>query len=67
MQETHTRSLLKTITWRVVATASMFSVTFAMTGSWGEAGGIALVTAAVSTLLYYLHERLWDHVDWGRR
>lgn len=27
---------------------------------------LTVVTNIVSTILYFLHERLWDHIKWGR-
>ena len=67
MQDLPRRSFAKSLSWRVVATATTVLVAYLLTGSWGEAGGIALVVAVISTLMYYLHERVWDRVAWGRR
>ena len=56
--ETHKRTLLRAITWRVVATL----VTAAFTGLSG-----AIIINAVMTLAHYIHERIWLKITWGRR
>jgi len=28
---------------------------------------IVILVNGYSTLLYYLHERIWTHIHWGRR
>ena len=48
--ETHKRTLLRAITWRVVATL----VTAAFTGLSG-----AIIINVVMTLAHYVHERIW--------
>jgi uncharacterized membrane protein len=30
------------------------------------AGSIALVQITANTILYYLHERIWNKVKWGK-
>lgn len=71
------RSLVKTMTWRLIATTDTFLLTF-LAASWfgtdmGISGGEATTLAAtVATLeivtkmaLYYIHERSWARLDWG--
>jgi uncharacterized membrane protein len=61
------RSLAKSLTWRVVAVVSTLLIGFAMTGSWAFALSLTLVSNVVNFILYYIHERLWLGVDWGRK
>jgi uncharacterized membrane protein len=56
--ETHKRTLLRAITWRVVATL----VTAAFTGLSG-----AIIINVVMTLAHYVHERIWLKITWGRK
>ena len=60
------RTLIKVISWRVVITASNFLLTFFLTGSWQT--GLAFVGLAtiVNTLVYALHERGWNYIQWGK-
>lgn len=60
------RTLIKVISWRVVITASNFLLTYFLTGSWQT--GLAFVGLAtiVNTLVYALHERGWNYIQWGK-
>jgi uncharacterized membrane protein len=61
------RSLAKSLTWRVIAVVSTLLIGYAMTGSWAFALSLTLVSNVVNFILYYIHERLWLGVDWGRK
>ena len=71
------RSLVKTMTWRVIATTDTFLLTF-MAATWfgtdigisgGEATTLAATVASLEIVtkmaLYYIHERSWARLDWG--
>jgi adenylylsulfate kinase len=66
MSETLSRSLLKTIAWRIIATIITFGVVFVFTGSLGEASTITITAAVFLAVGYYFHERVWDRIHWGR-
>ena len=51
---------LKTLTWRVLSTATTFSVAYAVTGSFKAGGIIACVETVIKTIQYYFHERGWE-------
>lgn len=56
--ETKTRSIVKAITWRIIATLiAMYWVGFQA----------AIVLNIIQTIAYYFHERAWAHINWGRR
>lgn len=65
--ETGTRSLVKTIVWRVIATLTTWAVVYMFTGTIAGSLKITLVAAALSMLAYYIHERIWNAVKWGRK
>jgi len=60
------RSLAKTLTWRITGSASTFTIAYLITGSFGVSSVIAFVQMGVNTVLYWLHERAWARVSWGR-
>jgi len=60
------RSLVKTITWRVIATAITLVTVYAFTGELREATTITLTAAALLAVGYYFHERFWNRTEWGR-
>ena len=60
--ESHLRSLLKGLTWRVVATTTIVVIAYQTTGSTELAFTIGGIEFFVKLLLYYLHERAWQWV-----
>lgn len=63
----HYRSLAKSVSYRVTGSLYTFLISYWITGKLGWAlsiGGIELVT---KIFLYYLHERIWDRIAFGRR
>ena len=65
--ETHTRSVLKAISWRTMGTLDTFAISWFMTGKVEIAGSIAGLEIITKIAWYYLHERIWAAVSWGRR
>ena len=67
--ESAIRHLLKTITWRVIASLSTFVITFIIfygdPGVVEKATGIALIESLLKMLFYYLHERAWHKSKFG--
>ena len=60
------RSLAKTVSWRITGSASTFAISYAILGDFSVSGTIALIQLTFNTVLYFIHERLWDRVAWGR-
>ena len=58
MTETHTRTIVRAVTWRIVATL----VTAAFTGLSG-----AIVINIWMTVAHYVHERIWLKFKWGKQ
>ena len=64
-QESHLRSVLKGLTWRVVATTTIIIIAKITTGSTELAFTIGGIEFFVKLLLYYLHERAWQLIPRG--
>jgi uncharacterized membrane protein len=64
--ESPTRSITKTITYRLLIIISNFLITYFLTGSLEIATGVAGVSFLVNTGIYYVHERVWNTVRWGK-
>ena len=60
------RSLIKSITWRTVASLDTFFIAWLVTGEYSWAGTIALLEILTKTFLYYFHERGWNYIFWGK-
>lgn len=56
--ESHTRSIVKSITWRIIAT---------LIAAYWVGFHIAILMNIVQTIAYYIHERVWTKIDWGRK
>lgn len=65
--ETHARSVLKAVSWRTLGTFDTFAISWFLTGRVAIAGSIAAVEIATKLAWYYLHERVWAAIGWGRR
>lgn len=60
------RSLLKTISWRIIGTLDTIIISYIITGAVAMAvsiGGIELVSKMG---LYFFHERAWNKIKWGK-
>lgn len=66
MKDSRKRSILKTATWRVVATLSTTLIAYAFTGELLIAIEIGSVEVIANLVLYYLHERGWEQIGWGQ-
>jgi uncharacterized membrane protein len=66
-REAHGRSFAKAVSWRITGTIDTFIISFIVTGKITIAGSIAGVELMTKIGLYYLHERIWAMISWGRR
>ena len=64
MNDSYTRSLVKTITWRITGSSATFGIAYAMTGDIAVSGIIGITQSIVNTVLYYIHERVWNRIQW---
>ena len=64
--EKASRSLIKTVSWRIWATGITAVVTYLITGSLEFAATVGVADTLVKFGAYYFHERVWNRVDYGR-
>jgi len=60
------RSLIKSLTWRVIALLTTFISIYIVTGELKFAWAGTLLTNGINFILYYAHERAWNKTSWGR-
>ena len=60
------RSLLKTISWRIIGTLDTILISWAITGALTLAFSIGFVELVTKMILYFFHERAWNKINWGR-
>lgn len=53
------RHIAKTITWRIVASATTFSLTYLFFNDVKKATAVMGVEFVLKMVLYYMHERVW--------
>ena len=61
------RSLVKSITWRVIALITTFISIYIITGKINFALQGTVLTNIINFILYYWHERMWNKIQWGRK
>jgi uncharacterized membrane protein len=66
MKDSNLRSLVKGVSWRAVGTLDTFVLAYFYFGDVKIAGPIALTEVFTKIFLYYLHERIWNIIHWGR-
>ncbi|MBU1260387.1 MAG: DUF2061 domain-containing protein [Planctomycetes bacterium] len=64
--ESHLRSILKGITWRIGGTTVTIAVAWLITGSINIAAKIGLLETVLKISVFYIHERLWNRINIGK-
>ncbi len=74
-KDSPTRSILKALSWRLIASAATFVISYVVVRQSSDktdaevlqfATAIASVDVVAKLILYYLHERLWTNIYWGK-
>jgi len=64
------KSIVKTITWRIIASGTTFGLAMLFFGddpqAASKATGIAITESLIKMFLYFFHERAWAQLRWGR-
>ncbi|MCK9256200.1 MAG: DUF2061 domain-containing protein [Bacteroidales bacterium] len=70
VRERPIKSLAKTITWRIIASTTTFLLAYFFfhddAKAIQKASGVAVAEAVIKMFMYFLHERAWNVVRWGR-
>lgn len=70
-KESKARSIVKAITWRVIATGTTFLLAYTVFSGSGCADAleksslVAGLELVIKLVIYYLHERIWQMVPRG--
>jgi len=60
------RSAAKVITWRILVTITNFIGGWLASGSWMVGLGVVSFALVVNSILYFVHERVWNRASWGK-
>lgn len=65
--EYSSRTLVKALTWQLIGFVVMSIVNYYYIGSLRSGIGLSALLTMIGLVIYYLHERLWEKISWGRR
>ena len=65
MKETHKRTIVKTLSFRFIATLTTMIIVYAFTKSLALAGTVGILDTILKLFIYYFHERAWGKTRWG--
>jgi uncharacterized membrane protein len=66
VNRTAKRSLVKAITYRSVIVVLDFSAIYLLTGKTNVALGFMVISNIYTTAAYFIHERIWNKIEWGK-
>ena len=61
--DSHTKSLVKGLTWRFLATSTTTVIAWLVTGEIGFALQIGFLEFFAKLAIYYIHERIWTDIS----
>ena len=64
--DTIVRSIAKTLSWRLTGTFCTFLISFIILGDISTSGTIAMIQLIFNTIMFYIHERIWNTIKWGK-
>jgi uncharacterized membrane protein len=64
-KESHIRSILKTISWRLIATTTTVIIAYFIFGDISNALKVGGLEFFAKMIIYYFHERAWQAVPYG--
>lgn len=65
-KETKARSIVKTISWRILATLTTISLVYIFIGDTTIALTVGGIEVVLKMFIYFLHERTWDKLKFGK-
>lgn len=65
MSDSNSRSIVKAISWRIIGSTAAIIIAYLVTGSLAASSTIGILHLISNTLLYFIHERIWNKIKWG--
>jgi uncharacterized membrane protein len=66
LNESNFRSIAKALSWRFIASGATFIISLLVSADLSVAGTIAAVQFVANIILYFVHERIWNKIKWGK-
>jgi len=64
--ETRKRTLVRMVSYRITEWAFTIFWTYLFTGNISNSAWFATALHVLLSIDYYIHERVWLHIKWGR-
>ncbi len=61
------RSVVKSISWRIIGTLDTILIAWFIIGEVGMALTIGSIEFFTKMILYFFHERAWNIIKWGKK
>ena len=65
--DSHTRSIAKAISYRVLGSLTTALVFLILTDNWKLSASAGVIDSVLKIGLYFLHERVWNHIRFGKQ
>lgn len=66
-EERISRSIVKAISWRLIGTLDTIIIAYFITNTLQQALTIGLIEWVSKMILYFIHERVWNQILWGKK
>jgi uncharacterized membrane protein len=66
MRDFHKRSIVKALCWRFSTTFVTIAIVYIFTRKPVISLGVGVTEVFVKIILYYIHERIWERISWGK-
>ena len=64
--ESHSRSIVKAISYRILGSATTALIFYTLTGKVSLSLGAGALDMVLKIGVYFVHERIWNHINYGR-
>ncbi|MBU0646113.1 DUF2061 domain-containing protein [Patescibacteria group bacterium] len=63
--DSHRRSIVKAISWRMIASLTTFALVYLFTGEITLSVQVGILDVVLKMIFYYGHERVWNKINYG--
>lgn len=67
LSEKPARSIVKSMSWRIIGTIDTILISWLITGEATIAFSIGSIELMTKMILYFFHERVWNIIKWGKK
>ena len=64
--DSNVRSLTKAVSWRVLGSLMTLLLAYVITHDIVLSGLVTVSEFIYKIILYWLHERVWENIEWGK-